>query len=82
MSIKNPYEDFTFHGDQYGGYETKGNKEHDAFNEGVKALIAWLDEKCDHRLQSSVGGFFYPDSRRDCPQCWKELKEKHEQRMY
>jgi len=74
MSIKNPYEEMR----SIAGFDFKAN----GFNEGVKALIAWLDEKCDHRLQSSVGGFFYPDSRRDCPQCWKELKEKHEQRMY
>ena len=38
MSIKNPYSDFTFHGDQYGGYQT-GNIEHDAFSEGVEVTI-------------------------------------------
>jgi len=69
MSIKNPYEDFTFHGDQYGGYETKGNKEHNAFSEGVKAANEdWIRE-IDKHLKT-YQGYEYLDSD------WWEARKK------
>ena len=58
-------------------------------NTMLSALIAWLEEPCDkHRIledDQSVQTYIsdrakyvirYERHRKDCPQCWQELKEK------
>jgi len=82
MSIKNPYSDFTFHGDQYGGYQTNGNIEHDAFSEGVKAAnedwIKWAESKCPHNhiFNPTTKDFEKDELKLMCFQCWKERKKE------
>ena len=70
--------------DEFEAAETKGKWENDCTpimeaqdRKTMSALIAWLDDACPHgtlAIDTSKA------SRRECNQCWAELKEsvKHE----
>jgi len=74
MSIKNPYENYT------NAYLRTA---HDSFNRGVKAAVQYLEESCtEHPTKPDginpvkwIGICLYKVHRKDCSQCWQELKE-------
>lgn len=54
------------------------NPSHDAWNEAVVSLIKWLEEPCTRHKHYNEYNSTY--SRKECSQCWQNLKEKNEQK--
>ena len=74
MSIKNPY------GKTYRsgipGQGMQDNPRHYAFNEGVKAAVQYLEEKCDKTSHYMYSENIGTRRRIDCGNCMKQIHEE------
>ena len=71
MSINNPYLDRA-----YGRWGYSQDVSHAAFNEGVKAAVQYLEEKCDKTSHYMYSENIGTRRRKDCPDCMKQIHEE------
>jgi len=70
MSIKNPYNQYTWRGEP-------DSFEFHAFNEGVKATVQYLEEPCsEHPRTWCPEQMLFHSHRYLCPDCMRQVREE------